>query len=83
MGPFGDVVGRSAFNSCEDLVEICCLVVEILKKLKNAKNGEFELVFCRFCFISLVKPSKNVQRRFAFNCYEDLVKIVCLEREIW
>ena len=51
--------------------------------LKNAKKGEFGLVFRRFAFVSLVGPSVNVEGRSVVNSCEDLEGIHCQGVEIW
>jgi hypothetical protein len=83
VGPSGDVVGCSAFDSTEDFAGFRCLVVEILKKAKMAKMGEFELVLWRFAFVSLVKPSGDVGGCSAFDSCEDLGRNGGLGVEIW
>lgn len=51
--------------------------------LKNAKKGEFGLVFCCFAFVSLVGPSVNVEGRSVVNSCKDLEGIRCQGVEIW
>jgi hypothetical protein len=54
VGPSGSVMSRFPVVSCEYLVEIRWLGVEILKKLKKSKLGKFGFDFRRAPFVSLV-----------------------------
>ena len=75
--------GRSAFDSDEDLGEFRCLVVEILKNAKNAKEREFGFDFRRFAFVSTVGSSWSVRGHSVVDSCEELAVFCCLEGEIW
>ena len=50
--------------------------------LKNAKKGEFGLVFCCFAFVSLVGPSGDARSSILVDSCEDLAVFRCLVMEI-